>query len=228
MKNKRRDFIKLSGLAGAGMILGAGQANSMNPFSHTLHPRFNMHGYAAPKLETVRVGFIGVGSRGSGTVQRLASIEGVDIKALCDIVPERVSDTINSIKGLSHTPDSYTNGEDAWKELLDREDIDLIYIGTPWKLHAPIAARAMEHDKHVYTEIPVGTTIEECWQVVETSERTRKHCFMGCGSCHDGMSAVTLNMVRDGFFGELIHGEGNYIHDRVSDPDRWVMEAQQS
>jgi hypothetical protein len=157
-------------------------------------------------------------------VQRLASIEGVDIKALCDIVPERVSDTINSIKGLSHTPNSYTKGEDAWKELLDREDIDLIYIGTPWKLHAPIAARAMEHDKHVYTEIPVGTTIEECWQVVETSEQTRKHCFMGCGSCHDGMSAVTLNMVRDGFFGELIHGEGNYIHDRVSDPDRWVRD----
>jgi predicted dehydrogenase len=84
-------------------------------------------------------------------------------------------------------------------------------------LHAPIAVRAMEHDKHMYTELPVATTIEECWQVVETSERTRKHCYMGCGSCHDGTSAVLLNMVRQGFFGELIHGEGHYIHDRVSD-----------
>lgn len=225
-KNQRRDFIKLSGLAGAGimsgMMFGPNQAKGMNLVSKRTHPNFNMHGYAAPKLETVRVGFIGVGSRGSGTVQRLARIEGVEIKAICDIVPQRVKDTIDSIKHLSHKPDSYTNGEDAWKEVLDREDIDLVYIGTPWRLHAPIAIGAMEHDKHVYTEIPVATTIEECWQVVETSERTRKHCFMGHGSCHDGTAAVLLNMVRQGFFGELIHGEGHYIHDRVSDNEvRW-------
>ncbi len=222
MKNKRRDFIKLTGLAGAGMILGTGKAGSMNTFPQRSHPRFNMHGYAAPKLETVRVGLIGIGSRGSGTVDRLASIEGVEITALCDIVPERVQAVQESLKGSPHKPDAYTSGEDAWKKLVDREDIDLVYIGTPWKLHAAIAVRAMEHDKHVYTEIPVGTTVEECWDVVETSERTRKHCFMGSGSCHDGTSAVLLNMVRQGFFGELIHGEGHYIHDRVSNTKvRW-------
>ncbi len=89
MKKKRRDFLKHAGLVGAGMMIGTGQASSkkpfpQNPFPPTHNQRFNMHGYAAPKLETVRVGFVGVGSRGSGTVQRLASIEGVQIKAICD------------------------------------------------------------------------------------------------------------------------------------------------
>lgn len=221
MKNNRRDFLKLAGLAGAGMIVGKGNAKNKGVHTNTHQQVFNMHGFAAPKLETVRVGFIGVGSRGSGTVQRLANVEGVEIKALCDLLPENVSKAMDSIKGKSHSPDSYSGTEESWKEVCDRDDIDLIYIATPWKLHAPIAVRAMEHDKHVYTELPVATTIEECWQVVETSERTQKHCYMGCGSCHDGMAAVVLNMVRQGFFGELIHGEGNYVHDRVSGPDRW-------
>jgi predicted dehydrogenase len=144
-----------------------------------------MHGYAAPKLDTVRVGLIGVGSRGSGTLQRLASIEGVEIKAICDLLPGNASAAIKSISAYKHKPDSYSGGEEEWKKVCDRKDIDLIYIATPWDLHAPIAIRAMQHDKHVYTELPVATTIEDCWAVVETSEQTRKHCFMGCGSCHD-------------------------------------------
>jgi hypothetical protein len=167
------------------------------------------------------VGFIGVGSRGSGTVQRLANIEGVEIKALCDLLPGNIQKAIDSIKNYSHQPEVYSGNEESWKEVCDREDIDLIYTATPWNLHAPIAVRAMLHDKHVYTELPVGTTLEECWEVVETSEKTRKHCYMGSGSSHDGMSAVILNMVRQGFFGELIHGEGNYVHDRVNGPGRW-------
>jgi predicted dehydrogenase len=171
-----------------------------------------MHGYGAPKLDKVRVGFIGVGSRGSGTVIRLSSIEGVEVKALCDIVPERIDSAIKLLKDEfpSQKPTSYSGDANSWKEVCERDDIDLIYTATPWKLHAPIAIYAMEHGKHVYTELPVGVTLEECWQVVETSENTRKHCFMGCGSAHDGMAAVILNMVRQGFFGEIIHGEGHY------------------
>lgn len=208
-------------MAGAGLIVGKGQAETFHPKKPVHQQSFNMHGYAAPKLETVRVGFIGVGSRGSGTVERLASVEGVEIKALCDLLPGNVDKVAESVKKRSHQPVLYSGSEDSWKQVCDREDIDLIYIATPWKLHAPIAVYAMEHDKHVYTELPVATTIEECWHVVETSERTRKHCYMGTSSAHDGMAAVVLNMARDGFFGELIHGEGNYIHDRVSGPDRW-------
>lgn len=225
MKNNRREFIKVAGMAGAGIVVGASNSQAEPPKKQLHKQSFNMHGYAAPKMDRVRMGLIGIGSRGSGTLNRFASIANVDIIALCDILPGNIEKALKTIEGYGHNPDTYTDGEEAYKALCDRNDIDLIYIATPWKFHAPIAVYAMERDKHVYTELPVGISLEECWQVVETSERTKKHCFMGCGSCHDGMSAIVLNMVRDGFFGDLVHGEGNYVHDRVNGPDRWERDA---
>lgn len=212
-------------MAGAGMMVNTGRSEGINATRATGSQIFNMHGYAAPKLDTVRVGLIGVGSRGSGTLQRLASIEGVEIKAVCDLLPGNVQAAIKSISDSKHKPATYSGGEEEWKKVCDRNDIDLIYIATPWDLHAPVAIRAMRNDKHVYTELPVATSIDDCWAVVETSEQTRKHCFMGCGSCHDGKNAAVLNMARQGFFGELVHGEGHYIHDRVSGYEgRWVRD----
>ncbi len=212
--SNRRDFLKVSSLAAAGLIMGgSGQSNSNNPIKAEHSQQFNMHGYAAPALDVVRLGIIGIGSRGSGAVRRLASIEGVDIKALCDLESDRVDAAIESIKEYSHNPDSYSGGEDEWKKVCDRNDIDLIYTATPWDLHTPICVYAMEHDKHAYTELPAAKTIEECWQLVETSERTRKHCIQMSSSCHSGRQAVLLNMARQGVFGELIHAEGAYIHD---------------
>ncbi len=227
MKINRKNFLKVTGLAAAGMVVKTSQANSNTLYSRGHTQKFNMHGYAAPKLDKVRIGFIGIGSRGSGTLIRFSSIEGVEVKALCDIVPERVDSAIKFLKKEfpKQNPSSYSGDQESWKEVCEREDIDLICISTPWKLHAPIAVYAMEHGKHVYTELPVGVTLEECWQVVETSENTRKHCFMDCGSGHGGMAAVLLNMARQGFFGEIIHGEGHYIHDRVSDNNvRWIRD----
>jgi predicted dehydrogenase len=224
MKITRKNFLKLGGLAGIGMMFGTSQANTRASVTTFRPQKFNMHGYAAPKLETVRIGFIGVGSRGSGNVIRYASIEGVEIKALCDPVPQRVEASRASLKRefSRHNPDSYADSKDDWKKVCERNDIDMVCIGTPWKLHAPIAIYAMEHDKHVYVDLPLGVTVEECWQVVEASERTRKHCYMDSGNCHGGMAAVLLNMVRQGYFGDIIHAEGHYIHDRVSQTSgRW-------
>jgi hypothetical protein len=233
MKINRRKFLRFTGMAGAGLagtglMVGKARADAMPLFQSPHTQTFNMHGYAAPKLDTVRIGFIGIGSRGSGTVVRMSSIDNVEIKALCDLYQNRIDTAVKHIQNEfpgRHDPDTYSGREDRWKEVCEREDIDLIYTATPWHLHAPIALYAMEHKKHVYTELPVGVTLEECWKVVETSERTRQHCFMGCGSCHDGMGAVLLNMVRQGYFGEIIHGEGHYVHDRVSDTEgRWVRD----
>ncbi|MEX2368961.1 MAG: Gfo/Idh/MocA family oxidoreductase, partial [Candidatus Paceibacterota bacterium] len=209
------------GLAGAGLISCDRRPAEESPFQYTHHQQFNMHGYAAPPLETVRIGLIGIGGRGSGALKRLSRIEGVDIKAVCDLVPERVNDGIESLQNTPHNPDGYSGGENEWKKLCDREDIDLVYICTPWHLHTLQAVYAMESDKHAATEIPAAQTLEECWKLVETSERTRKHCMMLENACYDFFEMVTLNMARNGFFGEIIHGEGAYIHDRVSDRSRW-------
>ena len=204
--------IGLAGLSIPGIGIIGGKASEKEPYQITRPQRFNMHGYAAPPLDTVRVGIIGLGNRGSGTVLRLASIEGVEIKALCDVVPEKVEAAKESLKSTNHDPDGYSGSEDEWKKICMRDDIDLISVVTPWEWHTPMAVCAMENGKHVYTELPAAMTIDDAWKLVDTSERTRKHCFQISASCHDRTRAAMLNMARKGFFGEIIHGEGAYIH----------------
>ena len=113
----------------------------------------------------------------------------------------------------SHKPDVYSGGENEWKKVCDRKDIDLIYIATPWKLHTPMAVYAMEHGKHAASEVPAAVTVEECWQLVETSEKTKQHCMILENCCYDFFELMTLNMARQGYFGEIVHTEGAYIHD---------------
>ena len=226
MKSNRRNFLKLSGLTGISMA-GSNIASALNTqalnkpddFNLKPGPHFNMSGYAAPKLEKVRIGFIGLGNRGPGAVMRMSKIEGVDIKALCDLRPEKANGAkkklIESTKAFN--PDVYTGGENEWKKMCEQKDIDLIYIATPWSLHAPMAVYAMNHNKHVCIEVPAAKTLDECWQLVETSERTRKHCMILENCCYDFFELLTLNMARQGYFGEIIHTEGAYLHDLLTD-----------
>ncbi len=217
MKSNRRNFLKYSGLTGislAGANLFKSYAASTEfPEAKTNHQHFNMCGYAAPKLDTVRIGFIGLGNRGPGAVERMMHIEGVEIKALCDLQSEKVNAVKKSLEGSVHRPDIYTDKADEWKKLCERPDIDLIYIATPWSLHTPMAMYAMNQGKHVCTEVPAAKTIDECWQLVKTSEHTRRHCMMLENCCYDFFELLTLNMARQGLFGEIVHGEGAYIHD---------------
>ncbi|MEX0686361.1 MAG: Gfo/Idh/MocA family oxidoreductase [Balneolales bacterium] len=215
-KYDRREFLKISGLAGmgTGLISGCASDADYNPFPVKHNQKFNMHGYAAPALETVRLGIIGLGSRGTGTMKRFTRIEGVEIKALCDLIPEKVDSAVEWIKGSSSdNPASYSGNENEWKKLCERDDLDLIIINTPWHLHTPQAVYAMENGKHAGVEVPAAVTIEECWQLVETSERTRQHCMMLANPCYGDFQLTVLNMARQGFFGDIIHGEGAYIHD---------------
>ena len=214
--------MKKAGITGAGLVSAnvigcSGPAGNKEPFPQTHRQTFNMSGYVAPRLDAVRIGIIGLGNRGTGTVRRLASIEGVEIKALCDLEPDRTKKAIDMISQFGHNPDLYSGHEDEWKKVCERPDIDLIAVVTPWHLHTDQCVFAMEHDKHAYTELPAATTIDECWQLVETSERTRKHCVQMSSNCHVGISAVLLNMAREGYFGDLIHAEGAYIHDLLMD-----------
>lgn len=239
MNQKRREFLKTSGLAGLSLtsfgLLDAEGKNDSAQANHTSTPKagapkFNMSGYAAPKLEKVRIGFVGLGNRGPGAVKRMNKIDGVDIKALCDIRPEKVNAVKKSLEGSGHNPDVYTGKEEEWKKMCDRPDIDLIYIATPWSLHAPMAVYAMNQGKHVCIEVPAAKTVDECWQLVETSEKTRKHCMILENCCYDFFELLTLNMSRQGLLGEIIHGEGAYNHDllqsnfsRTSYYDMWRL-----
>jgi len=220
MKSNRRDFLRVTGLAGIGLAganiiegnaTGLSGENSRQP-SGRQAKHFNMSGYAAPKIDVVRIGFIGLGNRGPGAVSRMSKIDGVEIKALCDIRPEKAEKAKSLLANTSHRPDMYTAGENDWKKVCERKDIDLIYIATPWSLHAPMAVYAMEHGKHAASEVPAAVTLEECWQLVETSEKTKKHCMILENCCYDFFELMTLNMARQGYFGEIVHTEGAYIH----------------
>ena len=216
MNKNRRNFLKLTGLTSLGMAGGIlksfGSTVTRQHAGELRAQRFNMSGYAAPKIDTVRVGFIGLGHRGPSHLNNMTKLGGVEIKALCDVRPEYAEKAKKRVLATGHNPDLYTADSEAWKKLCDRKDIDLIYIATPWDMHTPMAVYAMEQGKHVAIEVPAAVTLEECWQLVETSERTRKHCMMLENCCYDFFELLTLNMARQGFFGDVLHGEGAYIH----------------
>lgn len=167
----------------------------------------------AEPIDTVRVAIIGLGMRGQGAVRRLSYIEEAKIVALVDVVPTSVERAQLTLERMGRPAADVYTGEEAWKEVCERDDIDLIYICTHWDLHAPIAVYAMENGKHVATEIPAALTIDEAWQLVNTAERTRRHMMMLENCNYDFFEMATLNMVQQGLFGEIVHAEGAYIHD---------------
>lgn len=173
----------------------------------------DMVAFAAPAIDTVRVGFIGLGMRGPGAVERFTHIPATKIVALCDVEPGRVARTqeILTRAGLPAAAE-YSGSEDAWKRLCDRDDIDLVYVVTDWKRHAEMGIYAMEHGKHVAIEVPSAMTLDEIWALINTSERTRKHCMQLENCVYDFFEMNTLNMAQQGVFGEVLHVEGSYIH----------------
>ncbi len=173
----------------------------------------DMVAYAAPAIDTVRVGFIGLGMRGPGAVERFIHIPGTKIVALCDLLPENVAKCQKMLEkaGLPAAAE-YTDAEDAWKELCERDDIDLVYIATDWKHHARMGVYAMEQGKHTAIEVPSAMTLDEIWSLIDTSERTRKHCMQLENCVYDFFEMNTLNMAQQGLFGEVLHVEGSYIH----------------
>lgn len=216
MKKHRRDFLKYAAITGLGM-----SSTSLFPALASVNEQeqypkksshFNMCGFAAPKIDTVRIGFIGLGNRGPWAVDRMIHIEGTSVAALCDIRAEKVNAVVKALEGTAHHPATYSGGKDEWKKLCERKDIDLVYIATPWALHTPIAVYAMQQGKHVCIEVPAAKTVEECWQLVETSEQTKKHCMILENCCYDFFELLTLNLSRQGLLGEIVHADGGYIH----------------
>lgn len=175
---------------------------------------FNMSDYRAPKIDTLRVGFVGVGNRGYSNLNQMTYLEGVEIKAICDLAAFRI-DEVQQLLSKRKLPPAkvYSGGADAWKDLCEDVEIDLVSIAVPrGPLHAAISIYAMKCGKHVAVEVPAIATMEEAWEVVDTSEKTRRHCYMMENCCYDFFELLTINMARQGFFGDLIHADAAYIH----------------
>ena len=173
----------------------------------------SMLGFACDPIETVRIGVIGLGDRGKDVPKRMAFIEHASVVALCDLLPERIERAQRSLvkRGAPRAIHEFS-GEDGWKALCELDDIDLVYLAVPWQLHTKMAVYAMEHGKHVAVEVPAATSIEECWALVNTSERTRRHCMMLENCCYDFFELTCLNIAQHGIFGDVVHVEGSYHH----------------
>lgn len=169
---------------------------------------------ACDPISTVRVAFIGLGMRGQGAVSRFMHLDGVEVVALCDLREENVKSAQKTLadNGREAAAEYFASAED-WKKICERDDIDLIYNCTDWEDHAPIGVYAMEHGKHVASEVPAALTIDQCWQLVNTAEKTRRHFMMLENCCYDFFEMATLNMAQQGLFGDVVHVEGAYIHD---------------
>lgn len=204
----RRDFVRLGLAAGAGLSV-LGMASAEDAATQEVPPFF-----FAPPMERVRIGFVGVGNMGSNHLNNLLKLEGVEIKAVCDIVEEKVTRAQDTVEAAGHPrPTGYSQGERDFERLCAEEDLDLVYTATPHKLHVPVCIAAMENGKHAATEVPAAITLEECWQLVETAEAKRKHCIMMENCCYGRTEMAVLNMVRRGVLGDLLHAECGYLHD---------------
>ena len=214
-KLTRRDLLKTAALAGVAIGLpDAPHSSALG--DNLLVPAANdsVIGMKFEPHSVVRVGIIGVGARGTSMLDEFLGVDGVQITAVCDVVKDKCLNASRLIEKAGHkAPASFFAGDHDFENLCKRGDIDFIYIATPWDWHVPMAVCAMKNGKHTGVEVPVAQTIKECWELVETSEKTRRHCIMMENCCYGASEMMILNMVRAGLFGDLLHGEAAYIHD---------------
>lgn len=167
---------------------------------------------ACTPIPLVRIALIGLGGRGMKTLERYAFIHGAEIRYLVDIDEQRVLLANQKLMQSGRPQAKVLIGEKAWAEACSMQDVDVVYICTEWRSHTTIATEAMRCGKHVIVEVPAATTLRECWQLVETAEKTRRHLFMAENCCYDFFALQTLEIKRRGLFGQIMHCEGAYIH----------------
>ena len=219
---KRKDFLQsvLGASAFIGLSLSAcNEKESLQELVNNTKKKVNgnMFGFATDPIKKVRVGIIGLGNRGNTLLemfQYLVENEMAEIIALSDISEEKINQaTEKLVLWQSKKPALYYKSETEWNKLAKRDDIDLVIIATPWDLHTTMAIYCMENGKHVASEVPISSTIEDCWKIIETSEHTQKHCIMMENCNYNEEELWILNMIQEGVFGDITHTEGAYLHD---------------
>ena len=172
----------------------------------------NVIGLTVPKMDKVRVAFVGLGMRGPGAVKRFAQIPGVEVVALCDYDRARAEKCQKYLRDAGLIPADIYSGENGYEEICKRDDIDLVYVATDWDHHFPVAKSALENDKNVAIEVPSAMNLEQCWELINLSEKNRKHCMILENCCYDWFELDALNMAQQGVFGEVLRAQGAYIH----------------
>ena len=213
METDRRGFLKAAACVG-GMVGMFGQTGCSSLDAGPGRADVRMMGFRASPIEKVRVGVIGVGSRGPAAVKRLSAIPNVEIVAIGDLYEDRVARQVKMLADQGKpAPVQFFGSKDEWRKMCEMKELDLVYICTPWLWHTPMAVYAMECGKHAVTEVPAAVTVEQCWQLVNTAEKTRRHCMMLENCCYGYNEMFALNLCRKGVLGDLVHGEAAYIHD---------------
>lgn len=220
---KRENFIK--SVFGTGALLSipfSGNSINIDEINSQIKSisgkcKGNMVGFKTEPITKVKVGLIGVGNRGKTLIQMfdfLLENKKVEIVALCDLEKKNIDYALNHLKDKqSLIPKTYANGEHDWENVAKLEDIDLLLIATPWSWHTKMAILGMENGKHVASEVPIAYTLEDCMKLVETAERTKRHCIMIENCCYNREELWIMNMIQEGVFGKLTHAECAYNHD---------------
>ena len=208
----RRGFLRLGTMGAVGVGLSSAAMSESRTEDEEKPLKATMIDVPFQRVNP-KIGIIGVGGRGTSLLGNLLAADA-QVTAICDVVPEKAAHAQSLIeKAGQKSPTLYTDGYHAFDSLVARDDLDLVLIATPWNWHVEMAVAAMEHGKHAAVEVPAATTIEDCWKLVDSSEQTRKHCIMLENCCYGYNETLILRIIHAGIFGDLLYGEGAYIHD---------------
>ncbi len=194
---QRRDFLKATAVTGLGLAVA---------------PRLAFGRKQADRK--VNIAFIGVGGRGRSHLRNLLNRDDVFVPAICDIDPEAIQKSQNMLqKAGARQAEVFTGSDFAYRDLLEKKDIDGVIIATPWLWHTRMAVDAMKAGIMAGVEVSAANTIEECWDMVNTHEETGTHVMILENVCYRRDVMAVLNMVRQDVFGELMHARCGYRHD---------------
>jgi len=217
MKNlNRRNFIKKTSLSSAAIFSASSSLSGLDYKDRDSESNY-MGDFVAPKIDNIKAAFIGVGARGTGHAKQIATINGTEVVAICDLykdLAERSKNNCTEIgKGQRHKNIKlYSGSENDWITMLDEVKPDIVFISTNWDTHAPMAIESMKKNAHAFVEVPIATTIEDMWRIIDTSEKTKKHCMMMENVNYGRDELMFLNMCRKGLIGDFLHAEASYIH----------------
>lgn len=209
---QRRSFLKMA--AATGLLSSTGCRTLKDDLVFPSRKGPYMATYKDGPIQNVRVGIIGLGKRGTTITQRLASIPGVDVRALCDLHEDRAVRACQQLTAAGkNKPAIHAGTKNAWRTLCEMRDLDLIYVCTPWLLHTPMAVYAMQCEKHVAVEMPAAVTLEQCWQLVDTSESAQRHCILLDSSAYGENELLAEMLCSKHELGQILYGEVSFIHD---------------